>query len=75
MIAPVLFVEEPPLPLLILPPLVSFVSSSVVEGLGGSDVLLGDEFVDLSDDEAKVVLFCFVLVVVVEGGWEMGEAR
>lgn len=74
MIAPVLFVEEPPLSLLPLLPPVSFASAPVVEGLDGSDVLPGDAFVDLGDDERGVVFVCFVLVVV-EDGCEVGEAR
>lgn len=75
MIAPVLFGEEPSLSLLPLLPLVSFASAPVVEGLDGSDVLPGDAFVDLSDDETGVVLVCFALVVVVEDGCEVGDAR
>lgn len=74
MIAPVLFAEGPPLPLLPLLLLVSFASASVVEGLDGSDVLPGDAFVDLDDDETGAVLVCFVLVVD-EDGCEVGEAR
>jgi hypothetical protein len=70
MIAPVLFVEEPPLLLLPLPPLVSFAIDPVVEGLDGSDALLGDVFVDLTDDETGVVL-----VAVVEEGCDVGETR
>lgn len=75
MIASVLFAEGPPLLLLPLLLLVSFARASVVEGLDGSDVLPGDAFVDLDDDdETGAVLVCFVLVVV-EDGCEVGEAR
>lgn len=79
MIAPVLFVEEPPRVL----PLVCFVSALVFEGVNGSDVLPGDAFADLNDDETGAVVVCFVRVVVIEDECvvvvglttEVGEAR
>lgn len=81
MIAPVLFVEE--LPLLVLPllPLVSFAGASVVEAVTGPDVLRGDASIDLGGDETTTVAFRFGVVVVdddcavAELESEVGEMR
>lgn len=75
MIAPILFLEEPPPPSLPLLPLVSFASAPVVEGLDGSDALPGDAVVDSDDDETGAVLVCCELVVAAEDDCEVGVAR
>lgn len=72
-IAPVLFAEEPPLLVLPLPPLVSFVGSAFVERVVGSGDVPEDASVDLDDDKNALVVVVVSELGLVGVGLAVGE--